>query len=147
VKQLVGPIGYSEAEWEYAARTGGDPLPWGHISSHEEGNFGYTYGGAVGGRDQYQFTAPVGSFPANTFGLHDVLGNVGEWVEDCYHETYVGAPADGSAWTSGECSYRVFRGGSWHGDAEALTTHRFVALPTERQGGTGFRVARALDRD
>ena len=58
-------------------------------------------------------TATAGSFRANVFGLHDVHGNVWEWVEDCWSGNYLGAPADGSAWESGDCSRRVLRGGSW----------------------------------
>ena len=58
-------------------------------------------------------TAPVGSFPANAWGLHDMHGNVWEWVQDCWNDNYEGAPVDGSAWESGDCSERVLRGGSW----------------------------------
>ncbi len=70
--------------------------------------------------DSYHYTAPAGSFPANPWGLHDMHGNVWEWVQDCWHYTYEGAPTDGSVWTSGDCSRRVFRGGSWLNDAWGL---------------------------
>jgi formylglycine-generating enzyme required for sulfatase activity len=61
------------------------------------------------------YTAPVGKFAENDFGLNDVLGNVWEWVQDCWHANYEGAPTDGSVWwVSGNCEYRVFRGGSWY---------------------------------
>jgi formylglycine-generating enzyme required for sulfatase activity len=63
---------------------------------------------------------PVDSFDANPFGLYQVHGNVWEWVEDCYHDSYWEAPADGSAWTTGNCKYRVLRGGSWTGYAKVL---------------------------
>ena len=63
--------------------------------------------------DAYKNTAPVGSYTANGFGLYDVLGNVFEWTQDCWHEDYSGAPSDGSAWESGDCSGPVLRGGSW----------------------------------
>ena len=65
---------------------------------------------------------PVGSYPANPFGLYDMLGNVAEWCEDCWNATYAGAPADGSAWRSGDCEHRVLRGGHWASDAEGFRT-------------------------
>ena len=64
-------------------------------------------------RDGHVYTAPVASFQPNRFGLYDMLGNAWQWVEDCYNEDYAGAPADGSAWTTGACSSRMMRGGSW----------------------------------
>ena len=70
-------------------------------------------------------TTEVGSYPANPWGLYDMHGNVWEWVEDCWHESYEGAPSDGSAWTSGDCSRRVLRGGSW------ATVLRFHPLAIE----------------
>ena len=71
---------------------------------------------------------PVGSFPSNAFGLHDMHGNVWEWVEDCWHDSYSGAPSDGSAWTTGgDCSKRVLRGGSW-------TTNRGSSAPRTAAG-------------
>ena len=63
--------------------------------------------------DFYFYTAPVGTYQPNDFGLNDIIGNVWEWTEDCYHEDYAGAPTDGSAWISGDCPRRVFRGGAW----------------------------------
>ena len=101
----------SESEWEYVARagtetryTGGDA----RLAATERTALGAGAAGTGTG------TAPVGSFSANAFGLHDVHGNVWEWVEDCWHGDYVGAPTDGSARTSGgDCSSRVLRGGSW----------------------------------
>ena len=65
-------------------------------------------------------TSPVGSFKPNAFGLYDMAGNVWQWVQDCYHDSYNGAPSDGSAWTSGACSNRVVRGGSWCGGPRNL---------------------------
>ena len=111
----------SEAEWEYAARgvTSPDPkqppYPWGDKASHEYANYGTDQccNGKTEGRDEWFNTAPVGKFPANAFGLYDMHGNVWEWVEDCYHADYRERPADGSAWTAGNCSRHVVRGGSW----------------------------------
>src|SRR5215471_1861164 len=65
--------------------------------------------------DGYAYTAPVGKFTANAFGIHDVHGNVWDWTEDCWHDNYQGAPTNASAWTSGDCSKRVIRGSSWFG--------------------------------
>ena len=98
----------SEAEWEYAARAGSATAwPWGDEMPPGQANCGQ------GCRDEYINTAPVGRFPANAFGLHDMHGNVFEWVEDCWHETYDGAPRDGTPWVRDVCQERVHRGGSW----------------------------------
>ena len=124
----------TESEWEYVARAGtAGPFHFGSTISTDQGNYdgNYTYGsgrkGVLRGK-----TVGVGSFPANGFGLHDVHGNVWEWVEDCWHGDYSGAPADGSTWTTGEnCGERVLRGGSWNGDSEGTsgppTASRFTA--------------------
>ncbi len=95
--------------------------------------------------DGYAYTAPVGRFLANSFGLHDVHGNVWEWVEDCYHDSYRGAPTDGSAWTTGDCSNRVRRGGSWSFGPRVLrAAFRARGPSTKRYDGFGFRVVRTL---
>ena len=101
----------SEAEWEYAARAGTRTrYHWGHSIGRNQANCD-----GCGSRWDDEKTAPVGSFPANGFGLHDVHGNVWEWVEDCWHGSYAGAPTDGRAWaTGGDCERRVLRGGSWN---------------------------------
>ena len=94
----------SEAEWEYAARAG-TTTPY---------NFGVTISAdqaAVGGSDK---TVPVGSYPPNAFGLHEVHGNVWEWTDDCWHDSYARAPSDSRVWNTGDCSRRVIRGGSWN---------------------------------
>ena len=99
----------SEAEWEYAARAGTTTrYSWGDEVGRNRANCDGC--GSLWDNEQ---TAPAGSFRANVFGLHDVHGNVWEWVEDCWSGNYLGAPADGSAWESGDCSRRVLRGGSW----------------------------------
>jgi formylglycine-generating enzyme required for sulfatase activity len=93
-----------------------------------------------------QKTLPVKSFRPNPWGLYQVHGNVWEWVEDCWHGSFDGAPPDGSVWTSGDCRNRVSRGGSWYIIAEDLRSairrrqHTFM-----RSFDIGFRVARTLD--
>ena len=107
----------SESEWEYVARGGTrGPFHFGETITTDQANYDgdHTYGTGRKGVDRKK-TLAVGSFPANDFGLYDVHGNVWEWVEDCWHGDYTGAPADGSAWTSGgDCGSRVLRGGSWN---------------------------------
>ena len=106
----------SEAEWEYAARGArASDYWWGTEFSPE-----YANARSTGGRDQWSGTAPVGQFPANPFGLSDMNGNVREWVQDCWHPDYSGAPVDGQAWLTGECSRRVVRGGAWNMDGASL---------------------------
>jgi formylglycine-generating enzyme required for sulfatase activity len=98
----------TEAEWEYAARAGTTTAySWG-----DEIGKGNANCSACGSRWDNRQPAPVGSFAPNAFGLHDMHGNVSEWVEDCYHDNYSRAPTDGSPWTTGDCR-RVVRGGSW----------------------------------
>jgi formylglycine-generating enzyme required for sulfatase activity len=90
-------------------------------------------------------TAPVGSFKPNAFSLYDMAGNVLQWVEDCYHENYNGAPADGSAWISGDCSRRVVRGGSWYNFPRDLRSAIRLGVSTDdRNDVLGFRVGRTL---
>ncbi|MBM4073219.1 MAG: formylglycine-generating enzyme family protein [Planctomycetes bacterium] len=128
----------TEAEWEYAARGGTTTRYW--CGDGEQClNGAAWYSGNSGFRTQ-----PVGGKGANAFGLHDMLGNVREWVEDCVHENYAGAPVDGSAWTSGgDCSYRVLRGGSWVDVPWFLRAAlRLWNGPGVRLYVSGFRVAR-----
>ena len=100
----------TEAEWEYAARAGSTTLySWGNSIGSNRANCNDDCG------DRWSnTTSPVGRFSANAWGLHDLHGNVWEWAQDCWNDSYAGAPTDGSAWTSGDCSQRVFRGGSWY---------------------------------
>ena len=133
----------SEGEWEYVARAGTrTPFHTGSTISTDEAN----YDGSAGWEGVYRGkTARVGSFSANGFGLHDVHGNVFEWVEDCWNESYEGVPGDGSAWESGECSRRVLRGGSWNGTPWVLrSANRDWNWSGNRHSVTGFRVARTL---
>ena len=97
-------------------------------------------------RDGHVHTAPVGTYVGNGYGLHDVLGNVWEWVEDCWNGSYAGAPVDGGAWTRGDCDRRVLRGGSW-GDAPRFvhSANRGEFTTGFRSYFIGFRVARTLD--
>ena len=137
----------SESEWEYVARAGTTtPFHTGSTISADQANYrgSMTYGGGVVGVDRVQ-TVPVGSFPANGFGLHDVLGNVSEWVQDCGNDSYVGAPSDGSAWEGGDyCSLRVLRGGDWlSGPVGLRSANRGLRLLAGvRISFIGFRVAR-----
>ena len=138
----------SESEWEYAARAGTTtPFHYGSTISTGQANYNgnYTYGSGAKGEYRGR-TVPVGSFPANQFGLHDVHGNVWEWTQDCWNHNYQGAPTDGSAWESGDCSRRVLRGGSWNLDPRDLRSadrDRF-ATGVRSIGVGGFRVARTL---
>ncbi len=137
----------SEAEREYAARAGTrTPFHFGASISTDQANYdgSYTYGSGVVGTYRRR-TVPAGSFPANRFGLHDVHGNVSEWVEDCWNYSYVGASEDGSAWTTGDCRRRIQRGGSWAGDPGSLRSAvRRGVGPVVRYFDSGFRVARTL---
>ena len=138
----------SEAEWEYAARAGtAGPFHFGSTISTDlanyDGNFIYNHGP----KGHYlQRSVPVGRFPANRFGLHEVHGNVWEWVEDCWHGDYRGAPSDGAAWvTGGDCTNRVVRGGSWLNRPWNLRSAKRGGYSTGlRSHFIGFRVARVL---
>ena len=137
----------SESEWEYVARAGtSTPFHYGATISTDQANYNgnYTYGSGRKGVDRRQ-TVPVGSFPANAFGLHDVHGNVWEWTQDCWNGSYSGAPSDGSAWESGNCGRRVLRGGSW-GSAPRLlrSAYRDRNNADVRGSSYGFRVSRML---
>ena len=137
----------TEAEWEYAARAGATtPFSTGGAITTDQANFNgnYTYGGSREGVYREK-TVAVGTFRANYFGLHDVHGNVWEWVEDCHHDSYNGAPSDGSAWTTGSCEYRVLRGGSWSSYPSNLrSANRSSNSSRVRYIFLGFRVARTL---
>ena len=132
----------SEAEWEYAARAG----------SQSKYSFGDSDSDSQLGQHAWykensgNSTKPVAGKQANAFGLHDIHGNVLEWVKDCWHDNYNGAPTDGSAWTT-SCTGngRVLRGGSWlYGPASLRSADRMWDSPDRRGSGTGFRLARTL---
>ena len=147
----------SEAEWEYVARGGTQTARhWGASSS---GQCGYANGYDRTGDQKHDFpwdpiscsdghadTAPVGSFEPNAFGLYDVLGNVWEWTDDCWNESYAGAPTDGSPWASGDCTRRVLRGGSWHFRPVILrSANRGWLSAGNRYSSLGFRLARTIN--
>jgi formylglycine-generating enzyme required for sulfatase activity len=138
----------SEAEWEYACRGGTTtPFHFGPTITPELVNYdgNYPYGGAAKG--QYRKgTTPVGSFPANGFGLCDMHGNVWEWCEDVWHKNYLGAPTDGSAWVSGgESLLRLLRGGSWYINAQACrSAFQYRGNPGIRDYNYGLRLVVSL---
>jgi len=143
----------TEAEWEYAARAGTTTaFSWGPTASHEYANYGTDQccSGLASGRDQWVNMAPVGQFPANNFGLHDMHGNVWEWVEDCFADNYSGLPTNGSASAILDCSRqvsrsrRVLRGGSWNSGPEDLRSAYRVGVHPAGRAGLGFRLARTL---
>ena len=137
----------SEAEWEYAARAGTTTrFFYGEALSPDLANYDGSTDGSGPSEVNRQRTLPVGSFPANGFGLHDMHGNVAEWVEDCWHDDYTaGAPTDGAAWVDRNCDGRVVRGGSWE---DSQVEHRSAARTGGYKGDQfytdGVRIARSL---
>jgi formylglycine-generating enzyme required for sulfatase activity len=132
----------SGAEYEYATRAGTQTAyPWGNAVGTNNANCH-----ACGSQWDAKQTAPVGSFAANGFGLYDMVGNVREWTEDCYHDSYSGAPTDGSAWIEGgNCYDRVVRGGSFLlAPAFLRSASRYWFTTDYRLRYLGFRVARTL---
>jgi formylglycine-generating enzyme required for sulfatase activity len=127
----------SEAEWEYAARAGTETAYWwGDEIGVNWANF--TDSGSQWSGKQ---TSPVGSFPANQFGLFDTTGNIWEWIQDHWHQNYRGAPEDGSAWGAENSYYRVVRGGSWYDRFDrARIANRINFDPDRRNFVLGFRV-------
>ncbi len=126
----------TEAEWEYAARAGTTTeYSWGDDIGSNRANCPNDSCG-----DSWEYTAPVGSFPANAWGLHDMHGNVWEWVQDCLNDSYDGAPTDGSAWASGNCRLRMCRGGSWS-SGFLHSAYRNVKDRSDHRNGLGFRLA------
>jgi formylglycine-generating enzyme required for sulfatase activity len=129
----------SEAEWEYACRAGSRaPFAGGDELSNEDANFLYDENGTRMGIGK---RTPAGAFPPNQFGLHDMHGNVCEWVADSWHADYSGAPSDGMAWVSSEASH-VIRGGAWDYLPRLLrSSWRDWRLANHRADNIGFRVA------
>jgi formylglycine-generating enzyme required for sulfatase activity len=121
----------TEAEWEYACHAGMTGESMGALDQ-----LAWYFNNSAGK------THPVGLKQANAWGLHDTLGNVWEWVEDVYHESYRGAPTDGSAWLAGgDQRYRILRGGSWIDNAfYCRINERIRATPETRQRNSGLRL-------
>jgi formylglycine-generating enzyme required for sulfatase activity len=141
----------TEAEWEYAARAGTTtPFYWGATMHRSDANFGpdeMRFAPMVKGADRWGYTSPVGSFPANPFGLFDMSGNAWNFTQDCWHANYDGAPGDGSARTEPKCDERVVRGGSWLKPAAGeRSAKRGEGRPGDLKGHQeiGFRVVRDL---
>jgi formylglycine-generating enzyme required for sulfatase activity len=152
----------SESEWEYSARAGTTtPWYWG-ISEGSQGSFRTCQYANVHDEsssaahplyvwsahpcdDGFAETAPAGKFKPNAFGLHDMSGNVREWIEDCFHLNYTGAPADGSAWQEATCEKRVVRGGGWiDGFQTVRSAYRHTLVAAQQAYHVGFRIARDL---
>src|SRR5262249_40301400 len=147
----------TDSEWEYAARGGATgSRPW---SSNLEAACGSANVADESAAQQfpgckvhpctdgYVYSSPVGSFQPNDFGLYDMLGNVFEWVEDCWHSDYNGAPTDGSAWLTGDCAQRGMRGGSWFtapAQVSVSARNRFAA--TYKSNSVGFRLVREIPK-
>lgn len=137
----------SEAEWEYVARAGQKgPFSTGYSIGAYDANFNgeKPYGDSPQGPYIRQ-TKPVGSYPANAFGLHDIHGNVYEWVEDCWNDSHTGAPANGKPRLTGNCKLRVMRGGSWVTHGYQMRASKRLRYTTDyRYDDYGFRIARTL---
>jgi formylglycine-generating enzyme required for sulfatase activity len=150
----------TEAEWEYAARAGSQAARYWGVMADRACEFENVADAALdsqkpnGWKDDWGVhacddgqarTAPVGAFKPNAFGLHDMLGNVSEWVADCYNTSYLGAPVDGRAWTTADCARRVIRGGNWsHSPMGVRSSNRNGDPPSLRNMIVGFRVVRTL---
>ena len=129
----------TEAEWEYAARGGRQSRGYRYAGSNNVGTVGW-YNDNSGGK-----THPVGGKQANELGLHDMSGNVNEWVQDCWNDSYRRAPDDGRAWERGDCSRRVVRGGSWISFPWNLrAAYRYRNDTGSRNVNLGFRIARTF---
>lgn len=134
----------TEAEWEYAARSGGGKEIWSGTSDRSQ-----LPDYAVYAANSQRRTAPVGRKKPNGLGLYDMSGNAWDWVEDCWRDDYAGAPTDGSAWLEAEndhCDRRVIRGGSWAFSPKNLrASHRSKTSAGDRSNGIGFRLVREIE--
>ena len=140
----------SEAEWEYAARAGSNTIySWGNTANCTNAHYN---GGETSACNHppnatpAKGTLPVASFAPNAFGLYDMHGNVREWMQDCWNNSYAEAPNDGSAWMSGKCYKVILRGGAWALDASQMrAAYRHRGLALARTNMDGFRLAQSID--
>ncbi len=145
----------TEAEWEYAARAKSlslfsfgnqaekicDYANVADITATEQGK----HWQVTGCNDGQLYTAVVGSYRPNNFGLYDLSGNLWEWTADCWNDTYQGAPVDGSQWKSGDCSRHPIRGGSYQQKAESARSSNRESVATDtRSNQIGFRIVEEL---
>jgi formylglycine-generating enzyme required for sulfatase activity len=149
----------TEGEWEYAARAGSTTRY--SFGDDEKELCRYVNGADQTAKDTipgaqnwtiapcsdgYAYTAPVGSYLPNPFALHDMHGNAWQWLEDCWHPNYTGAPTDGLARTSRDCSVRVVRGGAWWVSPSGLRSASRARNPADnRHDYVGFRLGRTLN--
>jgi formylglycine-generating enzyme required for sulfatase activity len=151
----------SEAEWEHAARAGTTtPWFWGaaegsagsskactYANTHDESSkeahpmYVWSHHKCI---DGFGEVAPVGQFKPNPFGLHDILGNLREWVQDCHHPGYDGAPIDGSPWNEEKCDKRIVRGGAW---IDGASTSRAAYRHPEDSGFRNYQIGVRIARD
>ncbi len=133
----------TEAEFEYAARAGSDTAyPWGDAVGTNNANCK-----GCGSPFDNKLIVKEGQFAPNAFGLNDMVGNIFQWVEDCYHDTYDGAPTDGSAWVSSNCSARIVRGGAYYTVPASTRSAIRIKFASARSSAVSFRAARTLSPD
>ncbi len=138
----------SEAEWEYVARAGTEtPFYTGRVIDAKQANFNGEFPYMLGEKGTYRRkTVPVGTFKANPFGVHDILGNVFEWTQDCWNPSHKGGPNNGEPRTDGDCKFRIMKGGSWVNHAYQIRAAKRTRYTTDyRYDDYGFRIARTLE--
>ena len=147
----------TEAEWEYAARAGsGSALFFGNdinkactvanVADETPLKNTNVWTNKVSCKDQFSFTAPVGQFQSNKYGLYDMIGNVMELTDDCYNSSFNNAPSNAKPWRSGNCNVRVIRGGAFNYAAEYLrSSKRNTVEKSGRKIDIGFRLAHSIE--